>query len=141
MRYFAWEKDYHVDTNRNGVCRLTVCNVLAPPRRHYIPPLTITHYHHTVKINTPRPPHYRVHGFDKSFFPTIRQLVDLILCRNARVGDMTVFDMFVGTLTKSITEIISVIRFTSGEPLEGDLRVPRWKGQMNKNSNNNNILF
>ena len=65
----------------------------------------------------------RVHGFAKPFIPTPQQLADIILCRNDRLGDMSVFDMFVGTLMKSDTAYISGVRFTSGEPLQGRSRI------------------
>lgn len=97
---------------------------------------------HTIVMRTPQPytshnrvhhnhPHVdvcRVHGFSKPFFATKKQVADMILCRNICLGDMTVFDLFLGALTKSKTAHISGIRFTAGEPLEGKLR-PGWESK------------
>ena len=66
--------------------------------------------------------HVRVHGFSKAYVPTTSQVVDIMLCRNRRLGDMTVFDMFMGAFTKSNTANICGIRFTAGEPPEGSVR-------------------
>ena len=65
----------------------------------------------------------RVHGFAKPYVPSSREIADMILCRNRRLKDMTVFDFYFGTLTKSNTAEICGIRFTSGEPVEGKSRV------------------
>ena len=76
---------------------------------------TRNHSHHST--------YARTRGFEKPFIPTTQQLADIILCRNTRLGDMSVFDMYVGTLMKSDTARISGVRFTSGEAVEGGSRV------------------
>ena len=55
----------------------------------------------------------------KPFHPTSKQIACIILSRRESLGDVTLFDLRVGGLTKSKTAYVSGTRFTAGEPPEG----------------------
>lgn len=56
----------------------------------------------------------------KPFVPTSKQVADIIMCRHDALGGLSVFDIYAGACTQAKTAKIGRIRFTAGEPLEGN---------------------
>ena len=59
----------------------------------------------------------------KPFIPTPKQAADIILCRNDALGNVSLFDLYAGALTQVKTARIGKVKFTAGEPVEGDVSV------------------